>query len=152
MDRNRQYRSEYFKDPENRKKKVSRLAERIKKLINDTKANKEKGMTYRKNMAGPCLPCNEEAEEVVNVAINKEKKEAEKVEKIDKKIKENVVLKRKKVKTPTPKDKCQIFVCATCNRKGHARSSHKDCLFSMNKNSKNFGKWFICAVFSKYCI
>ena len=43
LDNNRIYRNEYFKNPGNRKKKAAKLAERIKKLIDDTKADKKKG-------------------------------------------------------------------------------------------------------------
>ena len=56
LDNDRAYRTKYFRDPDNRKKKAERLAERIKKLMEDTKKDKRKGKTYRKNMAGPCLP------------------------------------------------------------------------------------------------
>ena len=44
-------------------------------------------------------------------------------------------------KSTTKKRKCQISVCASCCQRGHARSSHLDCLMLTNPKSKHFRKY-----------
>ena len=135
IDLNRKYRTDYFRHPIVKKRKAERDALKIRKMMEDDKKAKEKGMTYKKDIAAPKVKRTKRSVQVLSTNRNKEGEGTSICELTD-----NNVTKKVSVSNEVKKTKCTESLCASCGQKGHSRNTHKDCLKSTNTRSRFFRK------------